>query len=98
MKLAILSSLIAASAAFAPAQTSKSQTAVAAGKADLEAIAKKANPTIGYYDPLSLADKDFWGKGNEATIGFLRQSEIKVSGSHPTRYASCVVVSIADNL
>lgn len=77
MKLAILSSLIAASAAFAPAQTSKSQTAVAAGKADLEAIAKKANPTIGYYDPLSLADKDFWGKGNEATIGFLRQSEIK---------------------
>ena len=28
-------------------------------------------------DPLNLADKDFWGFGNEATIGFLRHSEIK---------------------
>jgi len=28
-------------------------------------------------DPLSLSDQDFWGWGNEATVGFLRQSEIK---------------------
>ena len=32
---------------------------------------------MGFYDPLNLADADFWGKGNEATIGFLRHAEIK---------------------
>ena len=30
-----------------------------------------------YFDPLFLGDQDFWGQGNEATIGFLRQAEIK---------------------
>jgi hypothetical protein len=77
MKLAILSSILAGATAFAPSTPSTSQSALSANKADLEALAQKANPTVGYYDPLSLADKDFWGKGNEATIGFLRQSEIK---------------------
>nr|BBO94021.1 fucoxanthin chlorophyll a/c protein 15 [Chaetoceros gracilis] len=83
--LVVLSSLVVASSngvtAFAPSSstTSTSTTALSssASKAELEAIAKKANPTLGYYDPLSLADKDFWGKGNDATIAFLRQSEIK---------------------
>mmetsp|Transcript_17477 Transcript_17477/g.26119 ORF Transcript_17477/g.26119 Transcript_17477/m.26119 type:complete len:250 (+) Transcript_17477:462-1211(+) len=77
MKLALFSTLLAGAAAFAPSTPATSQTAMAAGKADLEALATSLNPTVGYYDPLSLADKDFWGKGNEATIGFLRQSEIK---------------------
>lgn len=77
MKLAIFSTLLAAAAAFTPSTTSSSKTALSATPADLEALAKKANPAVGFYDPLSLADKDFWGKGNEATIGFLRQSEIK---------------------
>jgi hypothetical protein len=40
-------------------------------------VAEKANPFVKFYDPLNLADKDFWGKGNEETIGWLRQSEIK---------------------
>jgi hypothetical protein len=30
-----------------------------------------------FYDPLNLVEQDFWGKGNEATIGWLRQSEVK---------------------
>jgi len=77
MKLAIFSSMLAGAAAFAPSTPSTSNTALSAGKADLEAIAAKCNPKLGFYDPLALADKDFWGKGNEATIGFLRQSEIK---------------------
>lgn len=77
MKLALFSTLLAGAAAFAPSTPVTSQTSMAAGKADLEALAVGLNPTVGYYDPLSLADKDFWGKGNEATIGFLRQSEIK---------------------
>lgn len=46
-------------------------------KADLEVLAKELNPVIGFWDPLDLADQDFWGQGNEATIGFLRQAEIK---------------------
>ena len=46
-------------------------------KADLETLAKNLNPAIGYYDPLNLADGEFWGQSNEATIGFLRHAEIK---------------------
>jgi len=57
----------------APAAAAAASTTTA----DLEALAKKCNPTIGFYDPLALAEKDFWGKGTDATVGFLRQSEIK---------------------
>ena len=39
--------------------------------------AKKLNPVVGYFDPMGLADKEFWGSTEEATIGFLRESEIK---------------------
>ena len=45
--------------------------------ADLKALAKEQNPNVGYFDPLELGDKDFWEQGNEATIGFLREAEIK---------------------
>lgn len=78
MKTALLLASIAASAsAFAPvAQTSSK--ALDATKADLEGIAAKANPTLKFYDPMNLAEQDFWGFGNEGTIGWLRHSEIKV--------------------
>jgi len=78
MKLAIASLLVGAAAAFAPSSPrGASNVALEAGRADLVTLAEKANPIVKFYDPLSLADQDFWGKGNEATIGFLRQSEIK---------------------
>ena len=32
---------------------------------------------VGYWDPLKLSEMDFWGQGNEATIGWIRESEIK---------------------
>ena len=32
---------------------------------------------VGYYNPTPLANMEFWGQSNEATIGFLRQAEIK---------------------
>jgi len=75
--LALLT-LAASASAFIPASVQKSsQTILSESKADLVALAEKLNPVVKYYDPLSLADKDFWGKGNEATIGFLRHSEVK---------------------
>jgi hypothetical protein len=45
--------------------------------AELKSDAKKQNPVIGYFDPLSLSEQDFWGQPNDATIGFLRHAEIK---------------------
>jgi hypothetical protein len=44
---------------------------------DLEVLAGKLNPAVGYYNPTSLAEMEFWGQTQEATIGFLRASEIK---------------------
>ena len=44
---------------------------------ELEEIGKASNPVLNYYDPLGLAEYDFWGMGSAETIGFLRQSEIK---------------------
>merc|ERR1719506_3290167 len=44
---------------------------------DLEGLAKELNPVVGYWDPMNLAEGDFWDQGNEATVGFLRHAEIK---------------------
>ena len=44
---------------------------------DLDALAKKLNPVVGYYNPTPLAEMEFWGQSESATIGFLRQAEIK---------------------
>ena len=45
-------------------------------KADLETLAKAANPVVGFYDPLGLADGELFGSNAQA-IGFLRHAEIK---------------------
>lgn len=72
-------SLAASATAFAPASTNSRRSAVTLQetKADLEALAKDLNPVLGFYDPLNLAEANFWGTTNEETIGFLRHSEIK---------------------
>ena len=50
-------------------------------KAELEALAMSntdaLGQSMGFWDPLGLADGDFWGLGNEGTIGYLRHAEIK---------------------
>jgi len=47
------------------------------GLSDLQDLAKQQNPVLGYWDPLNLAQLNFWAQGDEATIGFLRHAEIK---------------------
>jgi len=44
---------------------------------DLAVLAKKCNPVVGFYDPIGLSDQTFWDTTPEATIGFLREAEIK---------------------
>jgi len=47
-------------------------------KADLEVLAKKLNPTVGFYDPLGMASPNPASSINaEQAIGFLRHAEIK---------------------
>jgi len=46
-------------------------------KEDLKELGKKLNPVLGYYDPLSLTQREFWGFDEASTIGWLRHSEIK---------------------
>merc|ERR1719199_527608 len=77
-------SLVSSSAAFAPALQPLRPAAAAADVrmetlADLDTLAAKLNPRITptRYDPLGLAEANFWGAGEEATIGFLRHAEIK---------------------
>ena len=79
MKLAILASLIASAAAFAPSQSNNNSNNVKLSetKADLEEIAGKLNPIVKFWDPMGLSDGDFYDMGEEATVGWLRHSEIK---------------------
>jgi len=52
----------------------------ASASMDLEGLkvtAKELNPVVGFWDPLNLSGGEFWGDSNAATIGFLRESEIK---------------------
>merc|ERR1719482_1356827 len=76
-------SLFSATPSFAPAVPARSAVAPAKGsvsmldKPGLEALAKTQNPVLGYFDPLSLAEGEFWEQSNEATIGWLRHAEMK---------------------
>lgn len=73
----VIFGLIASASAFTSPQVGRASLAVQESKADLEALAVKCNPVIGYYDPLNLGSAEFWGTTNEETIGFLRHAEIK---------------------
>jgi len=76
--LALALSTVATVSAFSPAADAPAKTALEmSSKADLEAMATELNPLINFYDPMGLAEGEFWDNTNEATIGFLRHAEIK---------------------
>jgi len=71
-----------AASAFAPATSfstvaSRGSTIKMESAAELEALASKLNPVVGFWDPIGLAEYDQFSVGQEASIGFLRQAEIK---------------------
>ena len=67
MKLAVLASLAASAAAFAPAQTGKATTALNAFESELG-----AQPPLGFFDPLGLLDE-----AGQTRFDRLRYVEIK---------------------
>jgi len=77
--LALLVAVAAPCLAFQPSSklSSSSSTQIHETKADLEVLANELNPILGFYDPMNLAEGEFWDSSNEASIGFLRQAEIK---------------------
>jgi len=78
MKFLVASLLATSAAAFAPSSIKPSSaTQLHESVSDLQDLAKKLNPVVGFFDPLDLSGQSFWESGSEATIGFLRESEIK---------------------
>jgi len=71
-------SLLASPSAFvAPTVAPARSNVQMAALDDLKTVATEQNPAIGFYDPLNLSLLNFWGQGEDATVGFLRHAEIK---------------------
>merc|ERR1719478_143549 len=57
--------------------TSRAAAPVMESASDLKALASKLNPVVGFWDPMNLVEYDQFSVGQEGSIGFLRQAEIK---------------------
>jgi len=75
-------SFLSSSLAFAPAPALRTTPSAAINVRmetveDLKKLAVECNPVVGFWDPMNLAEYDQFSQGEEATVGFLRQAEIK---------------------
>jgi len=82
MQTVILALALGSAAAFvAPAPAASSAALSGAGKETLVELAEAngdfLGKTIGFWDPLKVTDLNFWGLGEEGTVGYLRHAEIK---------------------
>jgi hypothetical protein len=82
MQKIILALVLGSAAAFQPtARAPLRNVRVADAKDDLVDLAESntdaLGAAIGFWDPLGATNLDFWGIGNEGTIGYLRHAEIK---------------------
>ena len=75
--LALNAASLSFSAAPALSHTAKASSVQMMDIDGLKAQAKSLNPVVGFWDPLNLSGGEFWGDSNAATIGFLREAEIK---------------------
>ena len=79
MKLFLASLLAGSATAFVPSSHGRAglKSELSETTADLKDLAGKLNPLVRFYDPLGLSEANLWGTSEEATIGFLRESEVK---------------------
>jgi len=61
----------------ASAFSSPTPTSSTTPQDDLASLAAGQNNVLKFYDPLGLSEANFWEEGDAATVGFLRQAEIK---------------------
>jgi len=80
MQSVVLALALSTASAFVAPSAKTAGSPLAGAKEDLIAYqAANPSPIAGnsFWDPLGCTDYDFWGMGNEATIGYLRHAEIK---------------------
>ena len=77
-RIVLALALVCGAQAFVPASVrTGAKTVVSDTPADLDKLAVELNPAVKFWDPLNLAEAEFWEESNEATIGFLRHAQIK---------------------
>jgi len=78
-KAIVVALALGVASAFAPQTPARVSTVAQGAKDDLIDLAEANTDALspGFWDPLGASNLDFWGLGNEGTIGYLRHAEIK---------------------
>ena len=80
-KLLVALALCGSASAYVAPVASKAATQLAGAKDEVVDLALSntdaLGASLGFWDPLGVTNADFWGLGNEGTIGYLRHAEIK---------------------